>query len=76
MTPFLTNSGPLVFISCKIALRAPRSLKDPVNCRNSVLRNTFAPTSSDKKYDFSQVVRTTPLRMACRNKSEKANDSK
>jgi hypothetical protein len=51
-------------MSCRIAFRAPRSLKLPVNCRNSVLRYTLAPTSSEMKGDFSHVVLFTPPRIA------------
>jgi hypothetical protein len=51
-------------MSCNIAFRAPRSLKLPVNCRNSALRYTLAPTSSEMKGEISHVVLFTPPRIA------------
>lgn len=47
-----------------MALRAPLSLKLPVNCLNSAFKNTLAPTNSEINGLSSQAVRLTPPLMA------------
>ncbi len=53
MTPRFACAG----VSCARALRAPRSLKLPVRCRNSCLQKIWAPVSSLKADDSTQSVR-------------------